>query len=61
MDLRKKKVYGDTYKDASHANYLSSYHRAVDPHSFFADPDPAVFLHVDPDPALQTCEALFFC
>ena len=26
--------------------------RAVDPHSFFADPDPdqAVFLNVDPDP-----------
>ena len=27
--------------------------RAVDPHSFFADsdPDPAVFLNVDPDTA----------
>ena len=24
--------------------------RAVDPNSFFADPDPAVFLNVDPDP-----------
>ena len=24
--------------------------RAVDPHSFYADPDPAVFLNVDPDP-----------
>ena len=24
--------------------------RAVDPHSFFSDPDPAVFLHADPDP-----------
>ena len=24
---------------------------AVDPHSFFADPDPAVFLNADPDPA----------
>ena len=23
--------------------------RAVDPHSFFADPDPAVFLNADPD------------
>ena len=23
--------------------------RAVDPHSFFAYPDPAVFLNVDPD------------
>ena len=25
--------------------------RAVDPHSFFADPDPAVFRKADPDPA----------
>ena len=25
--------------------------RAVDPHSFFSDPDPAVFLNADPDPA----------
>ena len=24
--------------------------RAVDPHSFFADLDPAVFLNADPDP-----------
>ena len=24
--------------------------RAVDPHSFFADPDPAVFLKADPVP-----------
>ena len=24
--------------------------RAVDPHSFNADPDPAVFLNADPDP-----------
>ena len=24
--------------------------RAVDPHSFYADPDPAVFLNADPDP-----------
>ena len=24
--------------------------RTVDPHSFYADPDPAVFLNVDPDP-----------
>ena len=28
-----------------------SWARVVDPHSFFADPDPAVFLNVDPDPA----------
>ena len=26
--------------------------RAVDPHSFYADPDPAVFLNADPDPGL---------
>ena len=26
-----------------------SWARVVDPHSFFADPDPAVFLNVDPD------------
>ena len=25
--------------------------RAVDPHLFFADPDPAAFLTADPDPA----------
>ena len=24
--------------------------RAVDPHSFYADPDPADFLNADPDP-----------
>ena len=23
----------------------------MDPHSFFADPDPALFLNADPDPA----------
>ena len=27
--------------------------RAVDPHSFFADPNPDVFLNADPDLALQ--------
>ena len=26
---------------------------AVDLHSFFADPDPAVLLNADPDPALK--------
>ena len=26
--------------------------RDVDPHSFFADPDPAVLLNADPDPAV---------
>ena len=26
--------------------------RAVDPHSFFADPDPAIILNADPDPAI---------
>ena len=25
----------------------------VDPHSFFVDPDPAVFLNADPDPAAE--------
>ena len=25
--------------------------RVVEPHSFFADPDPAVFFNADPDPA----------
>ena len=25
-------------------------HRALDPHSFYADPDPAFFLNADPDP-----------
>ena len=25
-------------------------HRAVDPHSFYADPNPAVFLNADPHP-----------
>ena len=24
----------------------------MDPHSFYADPDPAVFLNADPDPGL---------
>ena len=24
----------------------------MDPHSFFADPDPAVLLNADPDPAV---------
>ena len=26
------------------------YSRAVDPHSFYADPEPAVFPNADPDP-----------
>ena len=29
--------------------------RAVDLHSFFADPDPAVLLSADPDPAAFNC------
>ena len=29
---------------------ISANSRAVDPHSFYADPDPAVFLNADPDP-----------
>ena len=34
----------------------------LDPHSFFADPDPAVFLNADPDPvpepALQSLQKI---
>ena len=30
--------------------FLGLRHRAVDPHSLFADPDLAVFLNADPDP-----------
>ena len=33
------------------SEYLLPSVRAVDPHSFFSDPDPAVFLNADPDPA----------
>ena len=33
-------------------SYLGT--RAVDPHSFFAGPDPAAFLNTDPDQALKT-------
>ena len=29
--------------------------RAVDPHSFFADQDPAVLLNAHPDPAVKKC------
>ena len=29
---------------------ISNKTRAVDPHSLYADPDPAVFLNADPDP-----------
>ena len=38
---------------------LFDWARAVDPLSFFADPDPAVFLNAnpDPDPALNICKA----
>ena len=28
-------------------------YRAVDPNSFFADPDPAIFLNADPDPGCK--------
>ena len=31
---------------------------ALDPHSFFADPDPAIFLNADPDPALKSLSQL---
>ena len=32
-------------------NRIKVIHGAVDPHSFFADPDPAVLLKADPDVA----------
>ena len=32
--------------------------RALNSHSFFADPDPAVFLNADPNPALKVCKKL---
>ena len=32
--------------------------RAVDPHSLYADPDPAVFLNADPDPNPDPCPSL---
>ena len=35
------------------ALYLHDQTRALDPHSFFADPYPAVCLEADPDPALK--------
>ena len=31
---------------------------ALDPHSFFADPDPAIFFNADPDPALKSLSQL---
>ena len=31
----------------------------MDPHSFFADPDPAVFLNADPVLALKNCKNYF--
>ena len=33
--------------------------RAVTPHSFFLDLDPAVIRNADPDPALQNWDATF--
>ena len=35
---------------AADARTFMHHSRAVDPHSFFWDPDPAVFLNADPDP-----------
>ena len=37
--------------------YWIRIHRAVDPHSFFVDPDPAVFLNADLDPAALKSES----
>ena len=41
-------------KNDENKSLKSVFHRALDPHSLFADPDldPAVFLSADPDPAL---------
>ena len=48
--LPKEKGYFSRKKfDSVHIIYYTE-SRAVDPHSFFADPDPAVFLNADPDP-----------
>ena len=44
---------------ASHLQYTSVQYRAVDPHSFFADPDPAVLHEADPDPAAFHCGSGF--
>ena len=37
-------------RDNFHDNKVRPKIRAVDPHSFFAAPDPAIFLNADPDP-----------
>ena len=42
-------LYGNVLPVGTVPTYPYNY-RAVDPHSFFADPDPAVFLNADPDP-----------
>ena len=42
-------------KEESHPASFPLCTRAVDPHSFFADPDPAVLLNADPDPAALNC------
>ena len=44
-----KIIKSSDYRETNHVRVHIS--RAVDPHSFFADPDPAVFLNADPDTA----------
>ena len=48
-----KIIKSSDYRETNHVRVHIS--RAVDPHSFFADPDPAVFLNADPDPSLKIC------
>ena len=43
-------IYSLQYMNTFTQNIIL-YFRAVDLHSFFSDPDPAVFLNADPDPA----------
>ena len=45
------KIFERFFSQQKYTNIGRKMTRAVDPHSFFADPDPAVFLNADPDPA----------
>ena len=52
-----------TLKRESHYYIFNRYEyiplsRAVNPHLFFADPDPAVLLNADPDPAAFYCGSI---
>ena len=41
---------GKTERKGGGEEKTAVFRRAVDPHSLYADPDPAVFLNADPDP-----------